>query len=64
MICNGGPNPLTHISNAVITVPAGAQFTTEWHHTLTSANTGDAADPIDASHKGPVIVYLCVGPTY
>jgi len=32
--------------------------TTEWHHTLDSAGTGDAADPIDPSHKGPIMTYL------
>ncbi|KAF9533055.1 glycosyl hydrolase family 61-domain-containing protein [Crepidotus variabilis] len=59
VICNGGINPyLAPVSKTVIDVPAGAQVTAEWHHTLTSANTGDAADPIDPSHKGPVIAYL------
>ncbi|KZW01390.1 hypothetical protein EXIGLDRAFT_666401 [Exidia glandulosa HHB12029] len=59
VICNGGPNPLvTPYSTTVIPVPAGATVTTEWHHTLDSANTGDAADPIDPSHLGPVMTYL------
>ena len=60
IICNGGPDPLTHISPVVITVPAGAQVTAEWHHTLSGADPSDPADPIDPSHKGPVITYLCV----
>ena len=33
----------------------------QWHHTLNQA-AGDPADPIDASHKGPIISYLCVLP--
>ncbi|KAG6816041.1 hypothetical protein H0H87_009107 [Tephrocybe sp. NHM501043] len=64
IICNGGINPYhTPISTTVIPVPAGAQVTAEWHHTLTSANTGDSSDPIDASHKGPVIAYLAKVPS-
>ncbi|TFK33096.1 glycoside hydrolase [Crucibulum laeve] len=59
IICNGGINPYHQpVSNAIISVPAGATLTTEWHHTLSGATPGDAADPIDASHKGPVIAYL------
>ncbi|KAF8904931.1 glycoside hydrolase [Mucidula mucida] len=59
VICNGGINPYhTPISTEIITVPAGSSVTTEWHHTLDGANAADAADPIDASHKGPVMTYL------
>ena len=58
IICNGGPNPLTHISDVVIQAAVGSQITAEWHHTLDSAGTGDPADPIDSSHKGPIISYL------
>ncbi|KAF8967130.1 glycoside hydrolase family 61 protein I [Flammula alnicola] len=59
LICNGGINPYHQpISTAIIPVPAGAQVTAEFHHTLTSAGTGDPADPIDPSHKGPIIAYL------
>jgi cellulase len=35
-----------------------SQFTAEWHHTLAGATAGDSADPIDPSHKGPVITYM------
>jgi hypothetical protein len=42
----------------VISVPAGANLTAEWHHGLNTANTGDPSDPIDSSHKGPVITYM------
>ncbi|KDQ53033.1 glycoside hydrolase family 61 protein [Jaapia argillacea MUCL 33604] len=59
LICNGGINPYHQpISQAIITVPAGASVTAEWHHTLNGADPTDPADPIDKSHKGPVISYL------
>ena len=38
----------------VITVPAGAQVTTRWRHTLEGGHV------IDSSHKGPIITYLYV----
>ena len=53
MACNGGANPTTPSSN-VLTVQAGSQVSLTWRHTLTSA----ANDVIDASHKGPVMVYM------
>ncbi|CAE6530259.1 unnamed protein product [Rhizoctonia solani] len=64
VICNGGPNPLvTPYDKTVISVPAGATITHEWHHTLTSAGTGDIDDPIAAGHLGPVMaVYLAKVP--
>ncbi|KAJ7676162.1 glycosyl hydrolase family 61-domain-containing protein [Mycena rosella] len=46
------------LPNTTITVPAGAQVTAEWHHTLDGADPTDSQDPIDPSHKGPVITYL------
>ncbi|KAJ8697521.1 hypothetical protein PTI98_004319 [Pleurotus ostreatus] len=59
VICNGGINPYHQpVSQTIIPVPAGATVTAEWHHTLSGATPGDSADPIDASHKGPVISYL------
>ena len=59
VICNGGINPYHQpLSTAVIKVPAGAQVTAEWHHTLDGLKVGDPADPIDPSHKGPVLAYL------
>ncbi|RDB17866.1 putative endo-beta-1,4-glucanase D [Hypsizygus marmoreus] len=64
IICNGGINPYHQpVSTKVIDVPAGAQVIAEWHHTLSSANTGDASDPIDASHHGPVLAYLAKVPS-
>ncbi|GJE95940.1 glycoside hydrolase family 61 protein [Phanerochaete sordida] len=59
IICNGVENPFTTpVSKTVITVPAGATVTAEWHHTLDGADPSDSADPVDPSHKGPVISYL------
>lgn len=53
LICNGGINPYQQpVSQAIIQVPAGAQFTAEWHHTLAGADPSDSADPVDPSHKG------------
>ncbi|KAF8195542.1 glycosyl hydrolase family 61-domain-containing protein [Pholiota molesta] len=64
VICNGGINPYHQpISTTVIPVPAGAQVTAEFHHTLSSAGTNDAADPIDPSHNGPVLAYLAQIPS-
>ncbi|KAI9068892.1 lytic polysaccharide monooxygenase [Trametes sanguinea] len=62
IICNGGINPYHQpVSKAVINVPAGATVTAEWHHTL-NQQPNDPADPIDASHKGPIISYLAKVP--
>ncbi|KAF7291755.1 CBM1 domain-containing protein [Mycena chlorophos] len=59
LICNGGINPYNlPLPNTTITVPAGSQFTAEWHHTLAGADPSDSQDPIDPSHKGPIMTYL------
>jgi len=64
LICNGGINPLvTPLSTTIINVPAGGSFTAEWHHTLAGADPSDSQDPIDPSHKGPVITYLAKVPS-
>ncbi|KAK6343848.1 hypothetical protein TWF696_007503 [Orbilia brochopaga] len=34
----------------------------EWHHTLDSEGTNDPADPVDPSHKGPIMAYLAAVP--
>lgn len=39
-------------------VKAGDKITTEWHHTLEGLKESDTADPIDQSHKGPLLVYM------
>ncbi|CCA67657.1 related to cel1 protein precursor [Serendipita indica DSM 11827] len=59
IICNGGINPLaTPLPSAIINVPAGATLTAEWHHGGNGADPSDASDPIDPSHKGPLMAYL------
>ena len=58
MACNGGINPYRQpVSNVVIPVPAGATVTSEWHYTLNGAD-GSYSDPVDPSHKGPIMAYL------
>jgi cellulase len=37
---------------------SSATYTAEWHHTLAGADASDTQDPIDASHKGPLITYM------
>ncbi|RPA94402.1 glycoside hydrolase family 61 protein [Choiromyces venosus 120613-1] len=59
IICNGGINPYrTPLPTDIITVPAGATVTTEWHHTLAGANSADGDDPISPGHFGQVMVHL------
>ncbi|KAF7333018.1 Glycosyl hydrolase, family 61, 9 [Mycena venus] len=59
IICNGGINPYHQpLPNTTITVPAGAQVTAEWHHTLAGADPTDSQDPVDPTHHGPVLTYL------
>ncbi|CAE6437930.1 unnamed protein product [Rhizoctonia solani] len=63
VICNGGPNPLvTPFDKTVISVPAGATITHEWHHSLKGPEASNPDDPIGASHLGPVVVYLAKVP--
>ncbi|KZV73797.1 lytic polysaccharide monooxygenase [Peniophora sp. CONT] len=63
VICNGGINPYhTPISQVIINANAGDTITAEFHHSIAGADPSDAADPIDASHKGPVIAYLAKVP--
>jgi len=55
--CNTGL--LTPISTAVVTIPAGAKVGAWYEHVLGGPQTpGDPDNPIAASHKGPLIVYL------
>lgn len=64
IICNGGINPYRKpVSTKIIDVPAGARVTAEWHHTLRGAEPNNPSDPIDPSHKGPVMVYLAQVPS-
>jgi cellulase len=46
-------------SNAVITVPAGAKVASWFQHVIGGPQSANDADnPIAASHKGPIQVYL------
>nr|QYF11365.1 LPMO9A [Pleurotus djamor] len=59
IICNGGINPYYQpMSQVIIDVPAGGDVTAEFHHTLSGANPSDSSDPIDPTHKGPILAYL------
>lgn len=50
---NGGGQPAQSTST-VLSVAAGSTVQLEWRHTLTSG----PSDVIDASHKGPTMVYM------
>jgi cellulase len=55
--CNTGLN--TPISTAVVTIPAGAKVGAWYEHILGGPQgAGDPDNPIAASHKGPLLVYL------
>ncbi|KAF2465229.1 glycoside hydrolase [Lindgomyces ingoldianus] len=56
VICNGGQQHTE--CTPQMQVKAGDKLTAEWHHTLDSGSTGEAQDPIDKGHLGPVMVYL------
>ncbi|EPS44225.1 hypothetical protein H072_1797 [Dactylellina haptotyla CBS 200.50] len=59
IICNGGINPYkTPLPSTIINVPSGATLTMEWHHGGSGPDPSDASDPVDPSHKGPIMVYL------
>ncbi|KAH6911458.1 glycoside hydrolase family 61 protein [Coprinopsis sp. MPI-PUGE-AT-0042] len=63
IICNGGVNPYRQpVSNVVISVPAGANITSEWHRDL-NGPTGDVDDPFVQSHIGPILAYLAKVPS-
>ncbi|KAH8712116.1 glycosyl hydrolase family 61-domain-containing protein [Phaeosphaeriaceae sp. PMI808] len=55
MVCNGGKP-----TKDFINVAAGSKITMQWHHNEMNGQfpTGDADEPIAASHKGPVMVYV------
>jgi len=53
LTCNGGPNPLTMISTAVIPVTAGSQVTLRWGQYLE-----EGSPAVDPSHKGPIMAYM------
>ncbi|KAH7082641.1 endoglucanase B [Paraphoma chrysanthemicola] len=53
MVCNGG-TPKTEF----VEVAAGSEVTMQWHHNDGASTAGDNDEPIAASHKGPVMVYI------
>ncbi|KAK3328762.1 family 61 glycosyl hydrolase [Apodospora peruviana] len=54
--CNTG---IQYKDNNVITIPAGAKVGAWWGHEIGGASgPNDADNPIAASHKGPIMVYL------
>ncbi|KAF8147116.1 glycoside hydrolase, partial [Mycena galopus ATCC 62051] len=56
---NANNQPVSRpLASTTITVPAGAEVTTEWHRTLDGADPSDPSDPIDPSQHGPVLSYL------
>lgn len=57
LACNGGPNPISRVSTDVKDVVAGDQITLQWAHHLDTPLDGSGL-VIDASHKGPVLVYM------
>ena len=56
MACNA--NLASPISRDVISVAPGDKFGMQWNHNLAGPSPGDGDDPIAASHKGPVMVYM------
>ncbi|KAF4556543.1 putative glycosyl hydrolase family 61 protein 3 [Elsinoe fawcettii] len=60
IVCNGAVNTFSKPfpPTKIISVPAGASATAEWHHTLKGRDASDKSDPIDISHLGPTIIYL------
>ena len=53
MTCNGGA-----ATADTVEVAAGSDITFQWHHNDPATTSGDADEPIAASHKGPVLVYV------
>ncbi|KAF1829197.1 hypothetical protein BDW02DRAFT_574198 [Decorospora gaudefroyi] len=53
MICNGGK-----ATSDQVEVAAGSSIGMQWHHNDPATTSGDNDEPIAASHKGPVMVYI------
>jgi len=53
MICNGGTAKPDFVE-----VAAGSKIGFQWHHNDPQTSAGDQDEPIAASHKGPVMVYV------
>ncbi|KAG8953534.1 hypothetical protein FRC00_006301 [Tulasnella sp. 408] len=66
IICNGGPNPLvTPYPTDIIDIPAGAKAAIQYNNVLqpNGYDPTNAADPVDPTHKGPVMVYMAKVPS-
>jgi len=61
LICNTGF--VQPVSQAVISVPAGASVTAQFHATSAGYLGPDPADPIDPTNKGPLLAYLAAIPS-
>ncbi|KAH7383789.1 glycosyl hydrolase family 61-domain-containing protein [Pyrenochaeta sp. MPI-SDFR-AT-0127] len=53
MNCNGGKATADQVE-----VAAGSSITFQWHHNDGASFAGDNDEPIAASHRGPVLVYV------
>jgi cellulase len=53
MVCNGGKATTDKVE-----VAAGSSIGFQWHHSDPATVSGDGDEPIAASHKGPVMVYI------
>ncbi|KAF1848875.1 lytic polysaccharide monooxygenase [Cucurbitaria berberidis CBS 394.84] len=53
MVCNGGKAVTDRVE-----VASGSSLTFQWHHNDPATVSGDNDEPIAASHKGPVMVYI------
>jgi cellulase len=58
MNCNGGK-----ATTDFVDVAAGSDITFQWHHNDPATVSGDADEPIAASHMGPVMVYMAKAST-
>ncbi|TFK19875.1 endoglucanase II, partial [Coprinopsis marcescibilis] len=56
IICNTGL--VQPVSEKVISVPSGAELTTEWHPTTNNDPSWAGSDPLPSDHRGPILAYL------
>ncbi|KAF1941146.1 hypothetical protein EJ02DRAFT_466836 [Clathrospora elynae] len=58
MVCNGGKATADQVE-----VAAGSSIGFQWHHNDPATVSGDSDEPIAASHKGPIMVYIAKADT-
>ncbi|PVH97496.1 carbohydrate-binding module family 1 protein [Periconia macrospinosa] len=58
MVCKGGSKV-----SGTVSVKSGDKLTLQWHHNNPSSGSGDKDEPIAASHKGPIIVWVAKAET-